>query len=400
MRALVALLLLLLAVPGSTAAMTLMTEDSRVFDDLKGSPLAEQGYTVAEQMGVRMMRYHRGLEGGVDRETGAVGPPDVPLYFARVDGWLNDVLRRGFRPYLAISVQPGSYVDMPSVEAYGRWCGDVAARYGDRISRFAVWNEPNNGLWGPLLVGKPALYNRLYRACYAAVKSATGGVAKVYYGEIDAHTADPCAWVENSLDDGGTTLADGIAIHTYQWRTPPDRPAGTYCQGIGRLDDWNAEKRSWAERGLLRAARRVPGGRGRRRQRDRERGRARQAAPRRVPLRRVTRGRGIQPLPPLQPAGCARPAVGHRDPRRRDRGGHAERLRTARSDVVPARRARSRPCALGPGAERLSLGAWLDVDRCTERIGQQVRAAPGRPDRHCGIAAVAGQRLERHSTVV
>jgi hypothetical protein len=252
MRALIATLLVFAALPGTATAMTLMTEDLRVFDDLKGSPLSEHGYTVAEQMGVRMMRYHRGLEGGVDRETGAQGPPDVALYRARVDGWLSDVLRRGFVPYLAISIQPESYVRMPSTAEFGHWCADVAARYGDRIRDFAVWNEPNNRLWGPLLMGDPARYNRLYRACYTAIKAATRGAAKVYYGEIDAHTADPCAWVENSLDDGGETLADGIAIHTYQWRTPPDRPDGTYCQGIGRLDDWNAEKRSWAQRGLLR----------------------------------------------------------------------------------------------------------------------------------------------------
>jgi hypothetical protein len=250
MRALIAAIAILAAVPGAASAMTLMTEDSRVFDDMRGSPLSEYGYTVAEQMGAEMMRYHRGLEGG--RRDGAHAPPDVGLYHRRVNGWVDDVVRRGFRPYLAITYQPDSYVRMPSAKRFGRWCGEIATAYGDRISDFAVWNEPNNDLWGPLLMGDPARYNRLYRSCYAAIKAGTGGAARVLYGEIDAHAHDPCAWVENSLDDGGTTLADGLAIHTYQWRTPPDRPDGTWCQGIGRLDDWNAAKRSWARRGLLR----------------------------------------------------------------------------------------------------------------------------------------------------
>jgi hypothetical protein len=240
-RALLIAVLALTALPGAARAMDLMAEDSRVFGDMQGSPLAEAGYGVAGQMGVALMRYHRGLEPG--REA---------LYRRRVDAWADDVVRHGFEPYLAISWQPDFYGRGPGPAELGRWCGEVARAYGDRISRFAVWNEPNNPKWGPFLRGRPDDYNALFRACRSAIDSATGGRAKVYYGEIDASRSDPCAWTEDSLDGGGTTVADGIAIHTYQWTAPPSERIGTWCQGIGRLDDWNVAKRSWFERGLLR----------------------------------------------------------------------------------------------------------------------------------------------------
>lgn len=241
MRALTTAALVLALLPASAAATDLMTEDSRVFGDMQGSPLSEMGYGVAKQMGVRLMRYHRGLEPG--REA---------LYHHRVAGWLGDVVRHGFEPYLSISYQPDFYDRNPSPREFGRWCGEVATAYGDRISRFAVWNEPNNPKWGPFLRGVPDAYNALFRSCRSAIDLATGGAARVYYGEIDASRSDPCAWVEDSLDGGGPTVADGIAIHTYQWTAPPSEQVGTWCQGIGRLDDWNVAKRSWFERGMLR----------------------------------------------------------------------------------------------------------------------------------------------------
>jgi hypothetical protein len=241
MRALAIAALIAALLPPSAAATDLMAEDSRVFGDMQGSPLSEAGYGVAGQMGVKLMRYHRGLEPG--REA---------LYHQRVEAWLGDVVRHGFEPYLAISYQPDFYGRGPTPERFARWCGEVARAYGDRISRFAVWNEPNNPKWGPFLRGRPDGYNALFGACRSAIDAATGGTAKVYYGEIDASRRDPCSWVEDSLDGGGVTVADGIAIHTYQWTAPPARRIGTWCQGIGRVDDWNLAKRSWFERGLIR----------------------------------------------------------------------------------------------------------------------------------------------------
>jgi hypothetical protein len=244
-RALLIALALVAGVPSTATAMDLMTEDSRVFGDMQGSPLSEAGYGVAKEIGVRLMRYHRGLEPG--REA---------LYHLRVDAWANDVVRHGFEPYLAISYQPDFYDRGPTPRRFGRWCGEVARAYGDRIDRYAVWNEPNNPKWGPFLLGRPDTYNALFRECRSAIDRATAGRAKVYYGEIDAGRADPCAWVEKSLDRAPPTVADGIAIHTYQWKAPPGERIGTWCQGLGRLDDWNGAKRSWFERGLIR----TPGG--------------------------------------------------------------------------------------------------------------------------------------------
>ncbi|MEX1141266.1 MAG: hypothetical protein WD993_06850 [Thermoleophilaceae bacterium] len=211
--------------------------------------LVEAGYDVAELVGARMVRYHRGLE--PDR------PDALTLYVSRVDSWLADVERRGFEPYLTLTYQPDFWSLPPPgpdeqafVERFGAFCGDVAARYAGRITRFGVWNEPNNRKWGGGLERRPRLYGVLFSECATAVR-AVDPDATVAYGEIDAHRADACEYVDRSLTR--PTVADALAIHTYQWTTPPERPlAGSSpCQGIGRLDDWHAARGDWASRGMI-----------------------------------------------------------------------------------------------------------------------------------------------------
>lgn len=241
----------------AAGATTLMVEDNAVLSD-RGlvSPdagitpeLVETGYDVAELMGARMIRYHRGLE--PERADA------LEVYFARVDLWLSDVERRGLQPYLTLTYQPELWALPPPgpeeeafVERYGAFCGEVAARYAGRIRHYGVWNEPNNGTGGGGFERRPRLYNVLFGECAAAIRAADPA-AKVNYGEIDAHRAGACEYVDRSLTR--PTVADGLAIHTYQWTTPPERPfpGSSECQGIGRLDDWNLARRAWAERGML-----------------------------------------------------------------------------------------------------------------------------------------------------
>lgn len=246
------LALLIVVVLGITAAMTptanattMMTEDMGVFGDNPNSFLATQGYAAADYLGARMIRYHRGLNPSE--------PDHFNMYFQRVDAWLARVEAQHMTPYLTITYQPGYPANLhPGVTDFGNWCEAIATRYGSRIRHYAVWNEPNNNVGGQFLENDESYYNQLYRSCYSEIK-AVSAANKVYYGEIDAHRAGACAWVEDAVNNGGTTYADGIALHTYQWTLAPEQQLGNACQGIGRLADWQSWISAWQASGKLRS---------------------------------------------------------------------------------------------------------------------------------------------------
>jgi hypothetical protein len=55
---------------------------------------------------------------------------------------------------------------------FGRFCGDIAARYRGRIAAYQVWNEPNLSREWNDQPPDPAAYVRLLKVCYEAVKAA------------------------------------------------------------------------------------------------------------------------------------------------------------------------------------------------------------------------------------
>lgn len=233
-------------VPGAT---TLMTEDIPALANGSYGPAArERAYAVAHHIGARMLRLHLGRDAGFSWE-------------ASVDPFVAEAVRRGFEPYLTLTYRrryrdgpdPG-FLGVPTPVEFGAWCGEAAARYRGRVFHYGVFNEPN--YFGDGMT--PGLYNRLFRACQAAIR-VWDPAAKVYYGEIaaDEDAPDPCAWVTRSLSPLAPTTADGIAIHTHQQLTPPELPVPGFCRGIGRLGDWSEMARLWA-RGSPRLTR--PGG--------------------------------------------------------------------------------------------------------------------------------------------
>jgi hypothetical protein len=220
-----------------------MTEDIPAFGEKSyGLTTAETGYNVAGYMGAKMVRLHTGRDASFSWQ-------------AKVDPFVADAVRRGFKPYLTLTYRhkypasagsdPG-FLGVPTPNTFGAWCSEGATRYQGQVRDYGVFNEPNyfgNGM-------TPQIYNALYRACYAAIKQ-VDPTAKVYYGEIaaDQDSGDPCGWVSSSLTAGNPTVADGLAIHTYQWSTSPNHEVPGLCRGIGRLADWNAATNFWLSNG-------------------------------------------------------------------------------------------------------------------------------------------------------
>ena len=194
-----AAILVLCASAPKSPAITLMTEDSAVLGDKgAGQALAEAGYNAADYMGAGMIRYHRGWQDGI--VANGKSWPEL------TDAWVADVRRRGFTPYLTITLQPGTYSSTPSVADFGNRCQWIATRYASTVSHYAVWNEPNSGggeeptPGGLPLRQNPVYFNQLYRECYNRIKAVSAGF-KVYYGEIDAH-------VEHAIDELNDALRD------------------------------------------------------------------------------------------------------------------------------------------------------------------------------------------------
>jgi hypothetical protein len=84
------------------------------------------------------------------------------------------------------TAQPGAFDPRlrPRPDLFGRFARAVALRYGDRVDRYVVWNEPNVPLWlkpqfacrgRSCTPASPHLYRRLARAAYPAIHAADAG---------------------------------------------------------------------------------------------------------------------------------------------------------------------------------------------------------------------------------
>jgi hypothetical protein len=128
--------------------------------------------------------------------------PGAPGYdWAALDAAVDRVVAAGMKPLLTITgpgprwssrypghKQPGYY---PLPRHYAAFATAVAARYGDRVNRYILWNEPNLSAWlSPQAkcskhhhcrVEGAHLYRSLVRAAYPAVHRADRG-AQVLIG--------------------------------------------------------------------------------------------------------------------------------------------------------------------------------------------------------------------------
>jgi hypothetical protein len=149
----------------------------------------------------------------------------------------------------------GLPVYRPDPSAYAGFAAAVALRFGARVDRYVLWNEPNLATWlapqarcrrGRCTPVAPHLYRELVRAAYPAVHAADPG-AQVLIGAVSPRgqelrrpnaTLRPLAFVRalgcrtvagRRIRRGGCrgfrpATGDGFAMHPYGGLTAPDRP--------------------------------------------------------------------------------------------------------------------------------------------------------------------------------
>jgi hypothetical protein len=207
MRPLLAfLLLLVLAAPARAAGPEVGIADDRIL--LAGGPEADKAVAEWQDLGIQRVRIYA-------LWSRIAGPsPGAPDNWAELDQAVDRIVAAGMRPLLTITgpgplwssrrAERGDARWDPDPAAFADFAGAVAARYGDRVDRYVIWNEPNLGSWlrpQNACFGKvctavaPHLYRALVRAAYPAIHAADPG-AQVLIGAMSSRGTD--ARSENS----------------------------------------------------------------------------------------------------------------------------------------------------------------------------------------------------------
>ncbi|HUB73878.1 MAG TPA: cellulase family glycosylhydrolase [Solirubrobacteraceae bacterium] len=96
-----------------------------------------------------------------------------------------------------------------SAQEYGAFVGELAQRFGARVSAYEIWNEEDSSAWWP---GGPnaAAYTELLKAAYPAIKSADPD-ATVVLGGL---TGNDYEYLEGVYGAGGKGYFDAVGVHT------------------------------------------------------------------------------------------------------------------------------------------------------------------------------------------
>ena len=170
---------------------------------------------------------------------------------------LDLVLRLDHPPAWAISTDQAIPVD---AEAYARFVGRVAARYGGRILAYIVWNEPNLAVEWAGQPPDPAAYASLLCTARSAIHAADPGALVVSAGlaptnHTDTSALDDRHYLQAMYAAGAASCFDVLGAHPYGFAYPPDDPYDAHDGlNFARLADLrgimvaegDGEKRVWA----------------------------------------------------------------------------------------------------------------------------------------------------------
>jgi hypothetical protein len=197
---LAALLLLVLAAPARAAGPEVGLADDRIL--LAGGPDADAAVAEWQELGIQQVRIYA-------LWSRIAGPsPSAPDDWAQLDHAVDRIVGAGMKPLLTITgpgplwssrrAERGDARWDPDPAAFAEFAGAVAQRYGDRVDRYVIWNEPNLGSWlrpQAACFGKvctavsPHLYRGLVRAAYPAIHAADPG-ATVLIGAMSSRGTD------------------------------------------------------------------------------------------------------------------------------------------------------------------------------------------------------------------
>jgi hypothetical protein len=185
--------LLVLAAPAKAAGPQVGIADDRVL--LGGGAGADQAVADWAALGIEQVRIYA-LWSRIAPEARPNGfdgaNPASPGYdWAALDHAVDRVTQAGMKPILTVTGPGPGWVSRdpgladprwdPDPKAFADYAKAVATRYGDRVDRYVIWNEPNLSGWlrpqasctraGCTAVA-PHLYRELVRAAYPAIHDA------------------------------------------------------------------------------------------------------------------------------------------------------------------------------------------------------------------------------------
>jgi hypothetical protein len=167
------------------------------------------------------------------------GGANKPIYdFSAIDALQQSASERGIKLQLTIAGPAPAWATRdrrvgnvaPDPVKFGRFARTVAEHFKGRVDRYSIWNEPNWNTWLAPAKDAPAIYRKLYRAGYAAVK-AVDPAAQVLIGELapvgGGRAIAPLKFLRALAPRGSAPLkADGFALHPYQLTSAPTVAAG------------------------------------------------------------------------------------------------------------------------------------------------------------------------------
>ena len=158
-------------------------------------------------------------------------PTDGHLDWGPSDRVVDAAARRGLQMLVIVancpawaSVDGRTHTGAPAdPKRYARFAGQVARRYGDRVTRFEIWNEPNGRIFfGP--DPDPRRYTRMLIEAHAAIK-AENPQATVVGGALGATdhgdgVIPPVPFLTAMYEAGAAGHFDALSYHPYDYNEP------------------------------------------------------------------------------------------------------------------------------------------------------------------------------------
>ena len=156
---------------------------------------------------------------------------DLVVDHARAQG-LRVIARLGFVPTWARPPDTDwSYLDESHYGAFAEFVAAFAEHFKGRVNHIIIWNEPNVSLeWG-FRPPDPAGYARMLAAVYPQAKEANpyvqvlaGALAPTLASLGNPEVMGDLEYLRGMYQAGAGAYFDGLAVHAYGWRFPPEDP--------------------------------------------------------------------------------------------------------------------------------------------------------------------------------
>lgn len=168
---------------------------------------------------------------------------DMVIRHAAAQG-LKVIARLGYVPQWARPKETTPlYLDEEHYADFGAYVYQFVQRYRGVVDTIVIWNEPNLSLeWGFRPVD-PAAYTELLRVAYTRAKEANPDV-QVLGGALAPTLAPPGSewgmddldYLQAMYDAGASAWFDGLAVHAYGAKFPPDEPAAPDAINFARTE--------------------------------------------------------------------------------------------------------------------------------------------------------------------